>query len=54
MPKSSFMMIGKKIGIVSSSMDSSSITAPKTTYSSRMPPTTISGARFMATTISAS
>ena len=31
MPKSSFMMMGKKMGMVSSSMDNSSITAPSTT-----------------------
>ena len=54
MPKSSFMMMGKKIGMVSSNIDSSSITAPSTTYSSKMPETTNRGAKFMDTTISAS
>ena len=44
----------RRIGMVSSSMDSSSITAPSTTYSSKMPETTKSGAKFMPTTISAS
>jgi len=44
-PKSSPMTIGKKIGMVSRIMESSSITAPRTTYSSRTAETTISGDR---------